>query len=159
MHNKLTKELHRFNQRKLRKGELVLLAFTIANSLPLLPEGSPDAKGFVLGHGVLIERVIYRLNEFAHIDQDARRELMDTIARFAMWRSSVAYGFRPFFTGNQDMVVDNLSGLTRYIDMSTMCPIGDELDNVSWLTSVFYDLVKSETELFEASKVVIKEEA
>lgn len=158
MQNKIIKELHRFNQRKLHKGELVLLAFAVANSLPLMEAEGTDAKGFVLGHGVLIERVVFRLNEFAHIDSDQRRELMDIVARFVLWRKAVAYGFKPLFNGEQDMVIDNLSGITKFVDMSTMCPITDHLDNANWLSCVFYDLVKFEKETLQNERAVSKEE-
>lgn len=151
-HNKVLTELRRFNQRKLVKGELTLLAFVISSELPLLPPSETNPRGFVTGKGILIERIIYRLNEFAHVDTDQRRELIDVIVKFALWRSAVATGTKPLFTSNTETVIDELSGLTRLLDPASLCSISDVVENSNWLVRTFHDLVHMEQGILETEQ-------
>lgn len=149
--NALVTELRRFNQRKLTKGELVLLAYVIASEIPLLPVGEDNARAYVIGQGLLIERIVYRLNEYAHVDTDARRELTEIISKFVLWRSGVAKGTKALFTGQAETMVDDLSGLTRVLDVGTLCSISDTAESANWLVRTFHSL-------FHMEESVLKQE-
>ena len=74
---KVYAELQRFNQRKLDKGELVLLAQCLSNVIPCIPSDIENPKMHILNYSALIERVVYSVNNYAYIDAEAMIILKD----------------------------------------------------------------------------------
>lgn len=144
----IIKELQQFAQRKLETGEVVLLAYVIANKLPLLPTDVDNVNQFVLGHGVLLERISIRINEYASIDSDQFADLKDLVGKFLLWRTSIANGnCSVLFGGDENMVIDDLSGLPRVVDLGTLCSLSSISTTANWLLSTFKKLVCFEQDL------------
>lgn len=139
-YKKVLDQLHRFNQRKLTKGEVTVLAYVISTEIPLMPAGLTDPKGYVTGHMIVIERVLFRLNEYAHVDSEQRKEVIELVAKFALWRYNVASGHRPIFKGNPETMVEELTGLPRLVDSGALAALADLQENANWVLNVFHDL-------------------
>lgn len=149
----LNAELRRFNQRKLLPGEAVVLAFCIANHLPIFEKGVQNPKLDMVKNHQLLESVYYRLCEFASVDRDSLDQLKDTTFRFLLWRSNVAWGeMSILFSGEHNTVIDDLSGLLRFHDTGTLCSVGDVAISANWLKTVFTDLVKAEIQHISLSQ-------
>ena len=139
---KLTTELRQFAHRKLCKGELVLLSFAIANRLPLLEDDSESINMKMVKHLRLIERVVYTLQEHAGVDKDCIDTIKTQVGRFLMWRTEVARGNTTIlFSGEHNTVIDDLSGLLRFLDSSVLCAVGDVAIKANWLSRVFGETV------------------
>lgn len=139
---KLTTELRQFAHRKLYKGELVLLSFAIANRLPLLEDDSESINMKMVKHLRLIERVVYTLQEHAGFDKDCIDTIKTQVGRFLMWRTEVARGnMTILFSGEHNTVIDDLSGLLRFLDSSVLCAVGDVAIKANWLSRVFGETV------------------
>lgn len=137
----LDKKLSSFNQRKLVQGELVLLAKCISDVLPLIPPEVQTPKMFVLGHRNVLDSLFYHLREHAHLTDDQFNSIEELVIRFLIWRTSVAKGnCSLLFTGDTDLVVDELSGLPRLIDPVVMCSLGEIADKANHLLSLFKSL-------------------
>jgi len=138
----LTSELRQFSHRKLSKGELVLLSFAIANHLPLLEEGRESAGVEMVKHLRLIERVVYTLQEYAGFEGDGVDTIKTQVSRFLMWRTEVAKGgMTVFFSGEHNTVIDDMSGMLRFLDVNVLCSVGDVAIKANWLNRTFSDLV------------------
>lgn len=154
----LTAELRRFNQRKLAHGELVILAFTVANQLPIFDKGTQNPKLDMVKNHQLMENVVYRLCEFASTDRETLDHLKDLTFRFLMWRSTVAWGdMSVMFSGEHNTVIDDLSGLLRFHETGCLCSVGDVALSANWLKNVFTDLVKSEIQHLSLSQKAVND--
>lgn len=135
-------ELQRLNQRKLRKGELVLLSYCLASQIPVVPTNIENARMHVLAHKQLIMETIYAVNNYSYIDTNEQDFIEDCVVRFVSWRTAVSTGkMKVLFTGESDMVVDQLSGLTGYFDPGVLCSVGEEALSANWLLRTFTELV------------------
>lgn len=142
---KLTNELRRFNQRKLLPGEVVLLSYVIANSLPILERDVQNPNLEMVKHNRLIESILYRLCEYASLEKDTLDIVKQHVLRFLLWRSAIAWGTQPIlFTGNHDTVIDELSSLLRFHDTGVLCSVGDVAVSANWLVSTFIHLLEHE---------------
>ena len=138
----LMSELRQFAHRKLSKGELVLLSFAIANRLPLLEEGRESVGVEMVKHLRLIERVVYTLQEYAGFEGDGVETVKTQVSRFLMWRTEVAKGgMSILFSGEHNTVIDDMSGMLRFLDVNVLCSVGDIATKANWLNRVFSDLV------------------
>ena len=138
----LMSELRQFAHRKLSKGELVILSFAIANRLPLLNENHDSIGLEMVKHLRLIERVVYTLQEHAGFEKDGIDTIKTQVGRFLMWRTEVARGgMTVIFSGEHNTVIDDMSGLLRFLDHSVLCSVGDVAVKANWLNRTFSDLV------------------
>lgn len=133
--------LSRFNQRKLQKGEVFLLAKVIADCIPLAPQDTDNIALYTLTHRKFVDEVIYTLNNYTYIDDSCKQLIYKLINEQALWRKDVAYNPpRIFFRGHADSVVDDVSSLLKYSDLTYICAIGDIIDNANWVYGTFCDL-------------------
>lgn len=138
----LTSELRQFAHRKLGKGELVLLSLAIANRLPLLEEGRESVGVEMVKNLRLIERVVYTLQEHAGFEGDGVETIKTQVSRFLMWRTEVAKGgMNLLFSGEHNTVIDDMSGMLRFLDVNVLCSVGDVANKANWLNRTFSDLV------------------
>lgn len=141
----LMSELQRFNQRKLSMGELMILSYCIGNSLPLIPDDVENPRMFVLGFSALIERIQYRLNEVTYIDNKDLEFIKENVTRMLLWRTAVSKGtLNICFSGENDVVIDEMSGMPRFFDVGVLCSVGDVVDRGNWLLNTFRNLVTFE---------------
>lgn len=144
----MMQELRLFSHRKLNKGELVLLAYAIANRLPLLTDRTSSIGVEMVKHLPLIERVVYTLQEHAGFEGDGVETIKSLVGRFLMWRTEVATGgMLILFSGEHNTVIDDMSGLLRFVDVSVLCSVGDVAVKANWLTKTFSDLVSYSQDL------------
>ena len=135
---KLSNDLMTFQQRKLTKAELFLLAKAIADILPLIPQGCDSIPLHNIGHRGLINDILYKLCEYTHIDQDMFKMVYGMIDELTMWRYKIAYE-PPFinFSGETTTVVDDLSCMLRYVDNSSICAVSDVAGKATWYYAKF----------------------
>ncbi len=143
----LVSELRKFAHRNLCNGELVLLSYAIANHLPLIEDQTTSINVTMVTHSRLIERIVYTLQEHAGLNNDSITTIKNQVGRFLLWRTEVAKGGMPIlFSGEHDTVIDDLSGLLRFIDNSVLCSVGDVAIKANWTLRTFTDLVLMEKE-------------
>lgn len=139
----LVNKLSSFNQRKLYKGEIFLLAKSIADELPLLPPDEDNVKLFLLNHKRFIDEVVWCLNTYTYLNEDEVKTLNKLIGDLTLWRASVAYNPSViFFRDCPDSVIDDISSLPRFIDITYMCAVGDIINNANYIANLFRSFVK-----------------
>lgn len=140
---KLIPELNKFNQKKLSKGEVTLLAYVFAMNIELAPNDKDvSARDVVRSNQLLLEHVVLTINGHAHIDSENRSELFERACEFVLWRSGVAYGRKALFRGDEKATIDDLSGLTRVVDVADLCSITDIAESANRLVKLFDDLIE-----------------
>lgn len=140
---KLKNELLLISQRKLCKGELLLFAKAIADSIPLAPSDTTNITLFTLTQRNYIDSIIYGINEYTYLDDEERILVYKLIDEFSLWRFNVAYNPpHIFFKGDINTVIDDMSNLLRYIDVTYMCSVADMVDRANFTYTLFKDLAK-----------------
>jgi hypothetical protein len=138
----LTKKLNSLNQRMLKKGEVFLLAKAIADSLPLMPPDEGNVKLFIITHRRLIDEVIWGLNSYSHLSDDDNATLLKLIGDLTLWRASVAYNPPvTYFRDCPNSVIDDISNLPRYVDITHMCAVGDMINDANYMSDLFRTIV------------------
>lgn len=136
-------ELVKMNQRKMKAGELFILARVISNRIPL-PTSTQTLTSEVLANGEFYNQVRYLLNEYTYISDEEMVELRDNIKRFQAWKYSIVNGDDiMLFSGDPETVIDEFSGLTRFFDMGTLC----KLDEIAEDATYYYNLYNTMTSL------------
>lgn len=136
-------KLSSFNQRKLMKGEIFLLAKAIADELPLMPADEDSVKLFALNHKRFINEVISALNQYTYLGDEEQYTVEKLICSLTLWRATIAH--RPIavlFRDSPDTVIDDLSGLLRFVDVTYLCSVGDIINNANYIANLFRTLVQ-----------------
>jgi hypothetical protein len=142
----LNTTLTKFAQRKLEKGEIFILAKVIADTLELAPHETDNIRLFTLTKKRFINEVIYTLNDYTYLDDQQRETIFKLIDELSLWRYNIAY--KPpmvFFNGDTNTVVDDVTCILRYVDVTYACAVADIIDNANWLYGVFVALCKEVT--------------
>lgn len=138
----LSNKLNALNQRPLQKGEVFLLAKAIADSLPLMPPEEDNVRLFIINHKRFIDEVIWSLNMFSFMNDEQTATLEKLIGDLTLWRASVAYNPpATFFRDCPNSVIDDISNLPRYVDVTHMCAVGDIINNANYMANMFRSLV------------------
>lgn len=138
----LTNKLNSLNQRMLAKGEIFLLAKAIADSLPLMPADEDNVKLFVLNHKRLIDEVVWTLNTYSYLGDENMATLEKLVGDLTLWRAAVAYNPPAlFFRDCPNSVIDDISSLPRYVDVTHMCAVGDIIANANFMSGLFRSFV------------------
>lgn len=138
----LTNKLNALNQRMLQKGEVFLLAKAIADALPLMPADEDNVKLFILNHKRLVDEVVWTLNTYSYLGDDNVAILEKLIGDLTLWRASVAYNPPvTFFRDCPNSVIDDISNLPRYVDITHMCAVGDIINNANYMAGLFRSFV------------------
>lgn len=140
----LTKKLNALNQRMIKKGEIFLLAKAIADALPLMPVEMDNVKLFILNHKIFIDKVIYDLNNYTYLDETNIALVEKLICDITLWRFAIAHNPpNVFYRGDPNYVIDDISSLPCFIDVTYMCAVSELSDNVNYMSGLFNDLVKT----------------
>ena len=138
----LTNKLNGLNQRMLQKGEIFLLAKAIADALPLMPADEDNVRLFIINHKRFIDEVVWSLNTYSYLGDDGVATLEKLIGDLTLWRASMAYNPpAPFFRDDPNSVIDDISVLPRYVDITHMCAVGDIIGNANFMSDLFRSLV------------------
>lgn len=138
----LSNKLNGLNQRMLQKGEIFLLAKAIADALPLMPPDEDNVRLFIINHKRFIDEVVWSLNMYSYLGEENTAVLEKLIGDLTLWRSSIAYAPPSiFFRDCPNTVIDDISGLPRYIDITYMCAVGDIINNANFMSNLFHSLV------------------
>ena len=138
----LTNKLNALNQRKLVKGEIFLLAKAIADVLPLMPSEEESVKLFVLNHKRFIDEVVWTFNGYSYLGDEDSATLEKLICDLVLWRSAVAYNPPAiFFRDCANSVIDDISHLPRYVDLTYMCSVGDIINNANYMNDLLRSFV------------------
>jgi len=139
----LSGRLNLLQQRKLGKGEIFLLAKAIADSIPLAPAETDNIALFTINHRSFMNNVIYSMAEFTYIDDENVKTIYRLVDELSLWRYSVAHNPPSIlFRGDTNTVIDDISCLPRYIDVSNMCAVADIVDKANWVYNMFRDVAK-----------------
>ncbi len=139
----LSNKLASFNQRKLTKGEVFLLAKAIADEIPLMPADEENVKIYILNHKRFIDDVIWTLNGYTFIGDNEAETLLKLIGDLTLWRSNVAYNPPTvLFRDCPNSVIDDISSLPRYVDITYMCSVGDIISTANYMFGIFKSFVK-----------------
>lgn len=138
----LTNKLNALNQRMLQKGEVFLLAKAIADALPLMPADEDNVKLFILNHKRMIDEVVWCLNTYSYLGDENVATLEKLVCDLTLWRASVAYNPpATFFRDCPNSVIDDISNLPRYVDVTHMCAVGDIINNANYISGLFRSFV------------------
>lgn len=136
-------KLSAFNQARLSRGELVLLASVIAKRIRLMGQDDVNEKLFVLSNREWIDTVVVTLGEFCTITNEDRVVLSELIGGFSKWRKAVADGTNVvLFTGDDNMVIDEISSLPQYVNMGNLCALAETTSSNQWKSALFAELVE-----------------
>lgn len=139
----LKSELLKLNQRHLEKGEIFLLAKAIADEIPLAPQDTDNINLYILNHKPLIQTILYEFDFYTYLDEDTTNIIYKLISELSLWRLNMAYNPPVIlFRCGEDSVIDDISCLPRYIDLTYMCAVADILDKATYTYSLFRNFVK-----------------
>lgn len=139
----LSSKLLTLQQRKLTNGELFLLAKAIADSLPLPPIDVDSISLYTISKRSKINDIIYSLQEYTYLNDEEIKVIYRLIDELTLWRYNIAYSPPNIvFRTNSNLVIDDISCLPRYIDMTYLCAVADIVDNANWMYNLFKDVVK-----------------
>lgn len=140
----LTNKLNALNQRMLKKGEVFLLAKAIADALPLMPADEDNVKLFVLNHKRLIDEVVWSLTTYSYLGDDNLVLIEKLVCDLTLWRAAVAYNPpATFYRDDPNSVIDDISNLPRYVDITHMCAVGEIINNANHMSGLFRDFVSA----------------
>lgn len=137
----LNRRLISFQHRKLNAGESFILAQAIVSKLPLPASDCDNITLAVQNHMELIEKIIYGLGEFCYIDRETIETIRRDIVGLMSWRFAIAYSPIVPLYSEVDNVIDDISGLCRYVDPVRMCSVKDIIDTANYTTILFKDYV------------------
>lgn len=140
----LVKKLNNFNQRKLCKGEIFLLAKAIADKLPLMPPDETNVNLFLLNHKRFIIEVIDCLNNYTYLAENEVKTIEKLIGNLTIWRYTVAYNPSTiYFRNSGDSAIDDISLLPKYVDITYMSSVSDLVsrNTANYITNLFNEFV------------------
>lgn len=136
-------KLLKLNQRLLTKGELFLLAKVISDSIPLAQADNNNVKLFTLQYKYNISNALYYISDYTYLDTDNLALVYKLIDDIYLWRFTTAYTpATPFFNSQGGTVIDDLSCLTKFIDVTYMCAINDIIQDANYMFTLFKELIK-----------------
>lgn len=146
-------KLSAFNQARLSRGELVLLASVIAKRIRLMGQEDVNDKLFVISNRELIDTVTVTLGEFCTITEEDHTVLLEMVSGFAKWRKAVADGTNTvLFSGDGNVVIDELSSLPQYVSMGNLCSLAETASSNQWKSALFGDVVECAKVLVAANR-------
>lgn len=136
-------KLNLLQQKKLGKGEVFLLSKAIADNLPLAPIETDNIKLFTINYRNYINEVIFSISDYSYIDDETVKTIYRLIDELSLWRYNIAHNPPAiFFKGDNNTVVDDISCLLRYVDVTHICSVSDIADKANWLFNMFKDVAK-----------------
>jgi len=136
---KLFNSLTAFNSRALVHGEVFLLSKAIADTLPLPEAGMDNIVMHNLRHKNYINMIIDELYNFCNISNT--EDVYRLVNELSLWRYNIAYSPPSiFFKGDVNYIIDEMTCITRYVDMSDLCSVADIVSNANHLYSTFKEL-------------------
>lgn len=138
----LSNKLNALNQRMLQKGEIFLLAKAIADALPLMPADEDNVRLFIINHKRFVDEVIWTLNSYTYLGDEVVTVVEKLVGDLTLWRAQVAYNPPAIlFRDCPNSVIDDISHLPRYVDITYMCAVGDIIANANYITDMFRSLI------------------
>ena len=139
----LAGKLNMLQQKQLGKGEIFLLAKAIADSLPLAPIDTDNISLYTLTHRLLINEIIYSLSNFTYVNEDTVKTIYRLVDELSLWRYNIAHNPPSIlFKGDTNTVVDDISCLLRYVDVTYLCAVQDIVEKANWVYAMFRDVAK-----------------
>lgn len=140
----LKQKLLAFGHRRLKKGEIYLLAHAIANQLSIGKAMPENIRIHSLNQRDKIDRAIYGLTDYIYLNADDIARLYTIIDGVLLWRVTVAFSPAPLvFTGEANNVVDECTGILRYVDVSDICAVSDIAATASYTAAIFQEYVQN----------------
>lgn len=140
----LKQKLLSFGHRRLKRGEIYLLAHAIANTLSIGSAMPENIRIYSLSLRDRIDRAIYGLTDYVYLHSDDINHLYTIIDSVLLWRMSVAFDPAPLvFSGESTNVVDECSTILRYVDVSDICAVSDIAGSASYIAAIFQEYVQS----------------
>lgn len=133
-----------FLHRRIKPGEAFLLARLLADRIPVSCNNVDKPWEQTLQYRKNVNNVVFALNEYLHIftcDQDDINKSIDNIW---LWRYNVATGASNLvFTGDDNRVTDDFSGVMRTVDYGDICKLADVLKDANYIYGLFKEAVES----------------
>lgn len=135
-----------FSQRKLNKGEIFLLAKCLSDIVPIACSTEENIRTHVLNHRSKIDNILYGLDNYIYIPTEDKEVIYKIIDGLVMWRTSLAYNpAQMVFSSDPNTVIDDVTGILRYVDASDICGLSDIADSANVITSMFREVISSLT--------------
>ena len=121
----------------------MLVAKTLSDFVELPPKGTENIRLYTLQHRNSIDTFLYELARYAHLPQETLEQIYRLVDEFLMWRYHTAYMPQaPFFSGDTNTVVDDLSGLLKFVNIAEICPVGDMIDQANHSAGMLRELAR-----------------
>lgn len=132
-----------FLHRRIKPGEAVLLARLLADRIPVTCDGVEKPWEQTLLYRKNVNSVIFALNEYLHIPTCDQDDMLKTIDNVWLWRYNVAAGVSNLvFTGDDNKVTDDFSGVMRTVDYGDICKLTDVLQDANYIYNLFKEAVE-----------------
>ena len=127
-----------YAHRPLKKGEVFLLANVLASTIPTPASGTENVALYTLTHRSRIDEILYSLTQFITIDRYTIEKIYALINQIVLWKFTVAHGaMQVVFSGDPNTVVDDVSGILRFVDASDICAVSDMAMQANSATEMF----------------------
>lgn len=139
----LSSKLNMLQQKKLAKAEVFLLAKAIADSIPLAPADTDNIALYTLSHRAYMNEIIYSMASYTYIDDENVKTVFRLVDELSLWRFNVAHNPPSIlFKGDTNTVVDDLTCILRYVDVTYVCSVADIIEKANWVYAMFRDVAK-----------------
>lgn len=130
------------NHEPLTRGEILLLAKAASAAIPLAGPEVTHIKQYVMSYKQKIRSAMDFLYNYTYISDEDSSYLDFTIQALYNWRHSIAYGTDSVvFTGNNDMLIDEFTTITRYLSCDQFHSLLDVEAPAMWY-EIFVQVVK-----------------
>lgn len=132
----LYKKLSLLRGTKVTEGHRVLLARAIANTIAIPVTPLENFNAWFLSKKLEVLTTLDRVSEFLFIQE--KEEVVNMVRGFVQWRHSIA--FNPptvLFIRGPENVIDELSSLDKFVNLTSLCKVGDIYDDANYLFMVF----------------------
>lgn len=146
LHPETRRKLIQLSQRPIKKGEIFLLARLLADKIPVYENGQAPAStlAHTLKYRNQVDSVIYTLNDYIHISTDSAKQIYANVEALWSWRYAVATGTTMMiFSGETDTVIDDVSCLLGFVNMSDICSLADIAQDANYLHGLLREVVNS----------------
>lgn len=142
--DQLKNKLVAFGQRRLKRGELFLLAKAISDTLSIGAAMPDNIRTHTLNMRGKIDHALFNLTDYIYLPMDDMALVYTLIDNLLLWRMTVAFQpGRMLFSGEPNNVVDEVTGILRFVDVKDICSVSDIAQNATVIADIFQDYVQS----------------
>jgi len=129
------------NNKLFSDAEIVLLAKVISDRLPLPGNSTSNIKQHYITLKLQVREFIFYLSNYSYISPEQENHIHKLACDFLQWRYVIATGpTAPLFLAGSNYMIDELSLMPKYVNMSEVTALCSEYGNASFIYNLFNEV-------------------